>query len=280
MNQQEWKDYFEIINSRKPNEEEIAKALASGEFSEEKPSEKKDIESQNTEEKVNQTEKDNEAVAQLTKSAGNYFIWLWETLKHPTTKANNYSQLYPWLTMGLIGFFVALTMTLNLRGVYSNASNGIYNLGQSFVTSSYMSPNPFGFGTFIGFFIGVSILIIVIVFATWVGLKVIGSRVTFTTVVDQYASLYVPVVALLALSSLLALVHLRSLGFISLYLAFMILSVSLYFIIFNTKNERKMDNFYAKLLALLASSAIIGGFILILITVIFANLLTSIQQFL
>ncbi len=309
MDKQDWIEFFEAINSRTPTEEEIANALASGEFvdeqvevvSDDNQPEANAIDEQKSddlsaekaivtkavatpvEERVKETEQNVSAVAvepaEKVKETGtgapvknpisNYFTWLLDTLKHPTTKSDGYEKSFSWITMGLIAFFVAVTMTFILRETYSQVSTGY-----GFFPSSYASNNPFGLGTFIALFVGFFILVIVIAFSTWVGLKVIGDKTTFAGVVDKYASLYIPVVVLVAGSSVLASIRLTVLGYVLLFLAMFILSVALFYIIFSAKNEREMDDFYAKLLALLVTGLIST----VLFTVLFLSLMPSLVQ--
>ncbi|MGO2940618.1 MAG: hypothetical protein ACTIDA_08960, partial [Pseudolactococcus laudensis] len=122
MNKTDWIEYFEAIHSRTPNEEEIAKALAAGEFSDEELAEaaevveetisEKGVESEETvtpvknsdeesvasatetktaafkekEKEVIEKLKDNQVIADGVQVASNYFAWVLDTLKRPMSK--------------------------------------------------------------------------------------------------------------------------------------------------------------------------------------------------
>ncbi|MGO2743434.1 MAG: DUF6574 domain-containing protein [Pseudolactococcus laudensis] len=112
-----------------------------------------------------------------------------------------------------------------------------------------------------------ALFILTLVFATWVALKVLKSPLTFSNVVDKYTSLFIPAAFLVVVASILSLIRLNMLSYIVFILALSIISIALYYIILTAKNNLKLDDFYAKLLALMTCGAIIFviTFILVLI---------------
>ena len=105
-----------------------------------------------------------------------------------------------------------------------------------------------------------------------VALKVLKSPLSFSNVVDKYTSLFVPAAVLIIIASILSLIRLNFLSYIIFILALLIISISLYYIILTTENNLKLDDFYAKLLALITSGAIMFVITFIL-TLIFTTII-------
>lgn len=302
MNKTDWIEYFEAIHSRTPNEEEIAKALAAGEFSDEELAEaaevveetisEKGVESEETvtpvknsdeesvasatetktaafkekEKEVIEKLKDNQVIADGVQVASNYFAWVLDTLKRPMSKASGFNSIYSYLTLGIIVLFASLSSTLNLHAFYEKTvlNSNFPEFGDY---AGISSTNPVGFGTFIALLFAAALFILTLVFATWVALKVLKSPLTFSNVVDKYTSLFIPGAFLVVVASILSLIRLNMLSYIVFILALSIISIALYYIILTAKNNLKLDDFYAKLLALMTCGAIIFviTFILVLI---------------
>ena len=313
MNKTDWIEYFEAIHSRIPNEAEITQALAAGEFSDDEIAEAAEIveetvskegnesgktvtsvESSDDESITSATEnktadfkskekevieklKDNQVISDGIQVAFNYFSWVLETVKHPMSKASGFNSLYTYLTLGIIILFASLSSTLNLHAFYEKTIvNSSFSEFGSFVGIS--TKNPIGFGTFIGLLFVAALFILTLFFATWVALKVLKSPLTFSNVADKYTSLFIPATFLIVIASILSLIRLNMLSYIVFILALSIMSIALYYIILTAKNNLKLDDFYAKLLALMACGAIICvmTFILVLIftTIIFKSAFT------
>ncbi|MDN5414181.1 MAG: hypothetical protein L0F84_06440, partial [Lactococcus raffinolactis] len=85
-------------------------------------------------------------------------------------------------------------------------------------------------------------------------------------------SLFVPAAVLIIIASILSLIRLNFLSYIIFILALLIISISLYYIILTTENNLKLDDFYAKLLALITSGAIMFVITFIL-TLIFTTII-------
>lgn len=215
--------------------------------------------------------KENQMIADTAQVASNYLSWVLETVKRPMTKASGFNSLYTYLTLGIIVIFAALSTTLNLHAFYERTVvNTTFSEFSSFVGIS--ATNPIGFGTFIALLFAVVIFIVTIVFATWVALKVLKSPLSFSNVVDKYTSLFVPAAVLIIIASILSLIRLNFLSYIIFILALLIISISLYQIILTTENNLKLDDFYAKLLALITSGAIMFVITFIL-TLIFTTII-------
>lgn len=307
MNKTDWIEYFEAIHSRTPNEAEMAQALAAGEFSETVGSEGVEaaagepvtpaetaapIEEDVTEETAGETKtvafkekekevieklKENQVIADTAQVASNYFTWLLDTVKRPLTQASGFNSLYSYLTFGILVIFASLSATLNLHAFYEKTvvNSAFSDLG-SFVGIN--TTNPIGFGTFIALLFAAALFMITLVFATWVALKVLKSPLTFSNVIDKFSSLFVPATFLIVIAFILSLIRLNLLSYIIFVIGLSIISIALYYIILTAKSNLKLDDFYAKLLALITSGAImfVITFILTLIftTIIFKSAFT------
>lgn len=221
--------------------------------------------------------KENQMIMDTAQVATHYLSWVLETVKRPMTKASGFISLYTYLTLGLIVIFSALTATLNLHAFYEKTVvNTTFSDFSSFVGIS--PTNPIGFGTFVALLFVVALFMVTVVFATWVGLKVLKSPLTFSNVVDHYTRLLVPSAVLIVMASILSLIRLNLLSYIVFILAFSIVSMALYYLILTAEHHLKLDDFYARLLALITSGAImfVITFILVLIftTIIFKSAFT------
>ncbi|GAX47459.1 DUF6574 domain-containing protein [Pseudolactococcus reticulitermitis] len=302
MNKADWIEYFEAVNSRTPSEEEIAQALAAGEFSETEgsevvedtaaaetvtpvetaapigadvttgtPEETKTATFKAKEKEVIEKLKENQTIANTAQVASSYLTWLLETVKRPMTKASGFNSLYAYLTLAIIVIFSALSTTLNLHAFYEKSV--ISSTFSDFSSFVGISPaNPIGFGTFVGLLFAVALFILTLVFSTWVGLKILKSPLTFSNVVDKYTSLFVPATFLIVLATLLSLIRLNMLSYIIFVLALSIVGMATYYIVLTAKNNLKLDDFYAKLLALF-TSGVIMSVITFILTLIFITLI-------
>ncbi len=311
MNKTDWIEYFEAINSRTPSEAEIAQALAAGEFYEPVAAETdavtvplETVKSVDVTETVSSAEtaldagkntetateattkmavfkakekevieklKENQMIADTAQVATSYLSWALETVKRPMTKASGFNSLYTYLTLGMMVIFAALTTTLNLHAFYEKTV--INTTFSDFSSLVGISPtNPIGFGTFVALLFAAALFIVTVVFATWVALKVLKSSLTFSNVVDHYTRLFVPAAILIVMSSILSLIRLNLLSNIVFILAFSIVSIALYYLILTAKNNLKLDDFYARLLALL-TSGVIMSVITVILTLIFTTII-------
>lgn len=275
MNKTDWIEYFEAIQSRTPTEIEIKAALEAGDFfeiEEEKIVERTAPASfQEKEGELIQKLKDNKTAANVTQLASNYFKWTLTTLKRPLTQDSGFNALNSGLTLGILVFFVSLSLTLNLHAFYEKTvvNSGLSSIG-SFVGIS--QKNPIGFGMFISLLFAVALFFITFIFATWVALKVLKSSLTFLAVIDKYTSLFIPATFLIVIATILSLIRLNTISYIVLVVALSIVSIALYYVILTEKSNLRIDDFYARLLALITSSAILFVITFIL-TVIFTTVI-------
>lgn len=275
MNKTDWIEYFEAIQSRTPTEIEIKAALEAGEFfeiEEEKIVERTALASfQEKEGELIQKLKDNKTAANVTQIASNYFKWTLTTLKRPLTQDSGFNALNSGLTLGILVFFVSLSLTLNLHAFYEKTvvNSGLSSIG-SFVGIS--QKNPIGFGMFISLLFAVALFFITFIFATWVALKVLKSSLTFLAVIAKYTSLFIPATFLIVIATILSLIRLNTISYIVLVVALSIVSIALYYVILTEKSNLRIDDFYARLLALITSSAILFVITFIL-TVIFTTVI-------
>lgn len=239
MNKTDWVDEFKTINSRIPNDEEIVQALARGNFSD--------------------TDYDREALVETSKPvrkvASNYLTWVWHTVKHPMTQAPAFKPLYSYLTLGIIIFFSALALTLNLHDFYEKK---VIKMNFSdFSSSSQISAiNVVGFGTFITLLFATAIYIFTLTFSTWFSLKLLNSKLTFSNIVDQYTSLFVPAAFFIVLAAGFGSIRLNLLSYVAFSVGMVIISLAFIYIALSAKCHIKLDDFYTKLLALITSSVI------------------------
>lgn len=139
----EWEEYFELINNRKPNADEIAAALEKGEFTDAhaeaaKAEAKVEAELKKDGKEISKgmeetKEQAGEAFNKAKQHAGNYFGWLKNRALHPMKYVNEDkpNQLYLWLTF-------ALTTVLS-AGIFWNVIRRIFAVMEDAVRSSYGS---------------------------------------------------------------------------------------------------------------------------------------------
>lgn len=129
----EWEEYFELINNRKPNADEITAALQKGEFIDgqaqsDRPEIK--IDSQQISKGVEETkEQAGKAFNTVKQHAGNYFSWFKNRALRPMKYVNeeNPNQLYLWLTFALTTVCSAGIFWNFVRRIFVSLANVVGN---------------------------------------------------------------------------------------------------------------------------------------------------------
>ncbi|MBS9336804.1 hypothetical protein [Fructobacillus papyrifericola] len=136
----EWEEYFELVNDRKPSADEIAAALQRGEFAEGTGQENFDQraheDARKAEERVSEgaeraKEQANVAFNSAKKHAGNYFAWFKNRALHPTNYINEEepNKLYLWLSFAFTSILSA--------GIFWNVIRRIFDAFYNYMTSEY-----------------------------------------------------------------------------------------------------------------------------------------------
>lgn len=300
MNKTDWIAYFEAINARTPNDTEIAQALAAGEFSDVSSSDASEVsqpENLDDSKQADVTEtvteaaalkakeaevlekiKDNQVVVATENFFSQYWSWLLLTLKQPIEKTKKVQPYFMWVTFALVVVFTALSTTLNVHAFYEK--NVVQSGLSSLANFAGIHPtNPIGFGSFIALLFVFAIFLLTLIFATWVGQKVLKSTQTFLGVTETIAKIAVPVSYLTALGLVLALIRLNFLSYLVLLLALSVLSFATTYQIMTTPSRLKMDNFYAKLLASLTAGLIVGVIMFFVLLFVVTTMLRSTMNF-
>lgn len=132
MKKQDWIDYFEAVNGRSPEPQEVEAALLAGEFSDEAPVTETPVNpevSQGIEgyqEQLNQQFQNfqqNPHVVEAKKQGLNYFNWLVATLKNPVAKAEKGNFNYAIVTLVLSALFMGSALTHVFRRTLSALAN-------------------------------------------------------------------------------------------------------------------------------------------------------------
>lgn len=194
MNKADWLDYFEAINGRMPSDDEIAQALAAGEFQDyeetDVPTTQPPLNSTfettdnsnlnvqstltNQGQGVEQTSSlqttTNVQLENFKSRSKNYFSWLLTNLKNPQFNTEKDYFVFGAITIGLSALFAALTILNFVRRILTSVINTTVD-GYSFKTNSpeiYDSfknaiGDNFGFGKLVYF-----TLIFAVVYAVFI----------------------------------------------------------------------------------------------------------------
>lgn len=315
MTKQEWIEYFEAVNSRSPVESEIVAAAWAGEFAEDPSANTtaKETESEQYEQpssvnvtstaEIPQTQQRSSVNLtagvqnQETSNTGNlplnnalgvtpataarnafswkeYLAWIKQTLKTPTQNNQFNSTLFPWITIGVISLTAALSLTLRLYFMFDDVRKS--SLGDFGSLMGLQVSNPVNIGVFFALFAVFAGLFITVTFSTWVGLKILKDTSRFTDVLSKYASLYIPITVVFLFAGLLSLVQLGPLGFFFIVIALCMVQLSTSYILFTATNRLRLDDFYAKMLAIFASQAILAIVTIVLFAILGVTVLSSV----
>jgi hypothetical protein len=185
-----------------------------------------------------------------------YLAWIKQTLKTPTQNNQFNSTLFPWITIAAISLTAALSLTLRLYFMFDDVKKS--SLGAFGSLVGLQVSNPVNIGVFFALFAVFAGLFITVTFSTWVGLKILKDTASFTDVLGKYASLYIPITVVFLFAGLLSLVQLGSLGFFFIVIALCVVQLSTSYILFTATSRLRLDDFYAKMLAIFASQAILA----------------------
>jgi hypothetical protein len=188
-----------------------------------------------------------------------FWSWVKAAIQTPSRQQETYKREYGWVTIGLLLFFGSLAATLGLHYVAGQL------VVQSPLDGRYPSDlidysayaNPIGFWSFLAM-IGIGLIVLMIaVFATQVGLRLLKQKVDFFQILDRLVASWLPAVIAFVLASVFMLVRLYFLGVMLVWIAGILLAASIVYQIVTADNATGHDDYYVKLVAVLATFAVI-----------------------
>jgi hypothetical protein len=118
--------------------------------------------------------------------------------------------------------------------------------------------NPIGFWTFLAM-IGIGLLVLLLaVFATQLGYRLLKQKVDFFQILDHLVASWLPAVIAFVFASLFVLVRLYFLGVMLVWIGLVLLAASLIYQLVTATNATGHDDYYVKLVAVLATFAVIA----------------------
>lgn len=120
----EWTEYFELINDRQPNAEEVLAAIESGEIS----VHTNDTQTNSTAPKAELSEDANRVYTNAKQHAGNYWTWIKPIVVHPSEQTNVTSNIFLWLTFAI----ATITGAFSFSNVVRRGLNTAYQSYSSF----------------------------------------------------------------------------------------------------------------------------------------------------
>ena len=277
MNKEDWEEYFELINKRKPSQEEEEKALENGEYfldigqelidsGDGKLGDKTKLEDtekleENMIESLLHVEYDQDEADQVK-----FWPWLVSSLKKPVEeyKSVKGASWYGWAVLGILSLIAGLVNGLLGANISHGVSGEIEEYAYMYGTSDYTAAttsNDFSVSSMLITCLVVFLMSLALVFSGWVARRgiLVDKDFTFKKAIDSYGRLFVPVCLILSLTLIFSLFKISSLAFIFLFLALAFTSfISSFAIIHSKNNNGVLDDFYAAILAVMVNGLMLG----------------------
>lgn len=285
MNRQDWIDYFEALNGRSPEVDEIKAAAQAGEFvadsyetddqlasiqretvvpdSGKEPSqiEGKAI-SMDRAQSVPQARTNSTSVSHSTefsRQVSSYWQWFLAILKAPLSKALPYDKKNSYISLGLLSAFASLSVYIPLWKLGKTGS-GLFNAFQGFLsTSSTRLNNPVDFTLYLKLLLAFALFFALLIgISTFIRHFVYGERVqAWEKNLDIYGRLLTFNTVLFALVSLLMLLDIYSLAGIVLGVNMVFLLSANTYILASSPDYSGKDRYHKYLIAIVVNTVLL-----------------------
>jgi hypothetical protein len=233
------------------------------------------------------------AAAQPPSGTGLFFVGLWawivSSIKTPWRDRHDADQqAFGWASIvvtSLLGALVPATLAWRaVSAVSSYASNSLANLSGGsmlglggYVDRGTATANSTVTSAFFGMIVGLFAFNMALVLCIWMVRNVflLDKAFTFDRALDLVARQYVLVVLALLVAELFALIGVAILAAFALIAATVIVGAVSSFGVFQATNYRKGDEFYFKLLGLIATNIILGTVVWIMFVLWLRTLIAS-----
>lgn len=255
----EWTEYFELINDRQPNAEEVLAAIESGEIS---LSEKSSTENKQT-------------ITVDKNQLKNYFNWLKESWVHPVNSHHVSGKYYGLITLGL----AALTLGIGIWFMYHNTARSIGNATSSFFGNGFeSSSNTIAANIFLPAILLIAILYLAVVVAGFVTKRLIfqESEFSFNEAFDYYGRMFSVILLINVFLLVFAMLSSVFMAMVILYISMTLVGFIGTYSVFSSISKTKLDSFYAALIGNVVFGFIFGVIAFIAVTTIGKQVMLSI----
>lgn len=263
----EWQEYFELMNERKPTNEEIEAALASGEFEADVVIEETvevvetPVEQPAPESATSAPSKAAVDSEKIKRELNGFWGWVKDALKNPELEVNTPTPKYYGLSvliLSVLGFAITLT-----TAVYKiAAATGVFSLLDTAREYASATPSASGIVTRVFFYLVLLGVLIYggILVATFVARRYVlqDTSFDFKRAVHALGRNLVPGLGAWLLAFVAALLGLRLIIVIGVSAALLVASFASSFTVFTSDNRSKMNHFYATLTSVIVVGAIMG----------------------
>lgn len=181
----EWTEYFELINDRQPNAEEVLAAVESGEIS----VHTNDTQTTSTAPKAELSEDANRVYTNAKQHAGNYWTWIKPIVAHPSEQVNVTSNIFLWLTFAIATITGAFSVSNVVRRGLNVAFQSYSSFSGSEAATVHQQLSSFNIQLFFYMVVGFAVMYL----AAVPGLLLINRNVfNLKSILEKYLKWFAP----------------------------------------------------------------------------------------